>query len=37
MGYGKYRGLVSGTIGLSCARHMFFLPNGSVNLHKGEK
>ncbi|EMD33433.1 hypothetical protein CERSUDRAFT_25686, partial [Gelatoporia subvermispora B] len=28
---------VSGTVGLSCARHMFVLPGGGVDLQKGER
>ena len=32
MGYSGHWGKVSGTIGLSCARHMFTLPLGSVDL-----
>ncbi|EMD32484.1 hypothetical protein CERSUDRAFT_118810 [Gelatoporia subvermispora B] len=37
MGYGGYGGRVSGTVGLSCARHMFVLPGGGVDLEKGER
>lgn len=37
MGYGGYGGRVSGTVGLSCARHMFVLPGGGVDLQKGER
>ncbi|ETW79409.1 hypothetical protein HETIRDRAFT_322626 [Heterobasidion irregulare TC 32-1] len=37
MGYGGYWGKVSGTVGLSCARHMFVLPGGGVDLQKGER
>ncbi|RDX45950.1 hypothetical protein OH76DRAFT_1356862, partial [Lentinus brumalis] len=36
MGYGTYTGRVSGTVGLSCARHMFVLPTGTVDLTAGE-
>ncbi|OCH89243.1 hypothetical protein OBBRIDRAFT_804820 [Obba rivulosa] len=37
MEYGGYGGRVSGTVGLSCARHMFVLPGGGVDLQKGER
>ncbi|OCH93794.1 hypothetical protein OBBRIDRAFT_801700 [Obba rivulosa] len=37
MGYGGYRGRVSGTVGLGCAQHMFVLPGGGVDLQKGER
>ena len=37
MGYGGYWGNVSGTVGLSCARHMCVLPCGGVDLQKGER
>ncbi|PCH34427.1 hypothetical protein WOLCODRAFT_62365 [Wolfiporia cocos MD-104 SS10] len=37
MGFGRYGGKVSGTVGLSCARHMFVLPGGGVDLQKGER
>ncbi|OCH83779.1 hypothetical protein OBBRIDRAFT_815708 [Obba rivulosa] len=37
MGYGTYRGKVSGTVGVICARHMFVLPGGGVDLQKGER
>ncbi|EMD36363.1 hypothetical protein CERSUDRAFT_52053 [Gelatoporia subvermispora B] len=33
----RYGGRVSGTVGLSCARHMFVLPGGGVDLQKGER
>ncbi|KAI0708129.1 hypothetical protein C8T65DRAFT_708633 [Cerioporus squamosus] len=36
MGYGRYGGRVSGMVGLSCARHMFALPNSVVDLNVGE-
>ncbi|PIL33158.1 hypothetical protein GSI_04608 [Ganoderma sinense ZZ0214-1] len=36
MGYSQFGGRVSGTAGLSCARHMFLLPCGSVDLPRGE-
>ncbi|TFK79239.1 hypothetical protein K466DRAFT_505889, partial [Polyporus arcularius HHB13444] len=36
MGYSRFGGRVSGTVGLSCARHMFMLPCGSVDLDRGE-
>ncbi|KAI0684999.1 hypothetical protein C8T65DRAFT_712839 [Cerioporus squamosus] len=36
MGYGPYGGRVSGTVSLSCARHMFVLPTGTVDLTAGE-
>ena len=32
MGYSRYGGRVTGTVGLSCSRHMFTLPLGSVDL-----
>ncbi len=37
MDYGGHWGSVSGTLGLSCARHMFVLPGGGVDLQKGER
>ncbi|THG97971.1 hypothetical protein EW026_g4122 [Hermanssonia centrifuga] len=37
MGYSGHWGSVSGTLGLSCARHMFVLPGGGVDLQKGER
>ncbi|KAI0050137.1 hypothetical protein FA95DRAFT_686892 [Auriscalpium vulgare] len=37
LGYGGYWGNVSGTVGVSCARHMFVLPGGGVDLQKGER
>lgn len=37
MGLGPYWGRVSGTVGLFCARHMFVLPGGHVDLQKGER
>lgn len=37
MGYGGYWGKISGTVGLCCARHMFVLPGGGVDLQKGER
>ncbi|PSS00733.1 hypothetical protein PHLCEN_2v4114 [Hermanssonia centrifuga] len=37
MGYAGHWGNVSGTVGLSCARHMFVLPGGGVDLQKGER
>ncbi|KAJ3485437.1 hypothetical protein NLI96_g4969 [Meripilus lineatus] len=37
MGYHGYLGKVSGMIGLSCARQMFVLPSGGVDLEKGER
>ena len=37
MGYAGYGGAVSGTIGVSCARHMFILPSSGVDLKKGER
>lgn len=37
MGLGQYWGRVSGTVGLFCARHMFVLPGGHVDLQKGER
>ncbi|EJF55967.1 hypothetical protein DICSQDRAFT_150671 [Dichomitus squalens LYAD-421 SS1] len=36
MGYSRYGGRVTGTVGLSCARHMFTLPLGSVDLNGPE-
>ncbi|PIL28435.1 hypothetical protein GSI_08469 [Ganoderma sinense ZZ0214-1] len=36
MGYTRFGGRISGTVGLSCARHMFLLPCGSVDLPRGE-
>ncbi|PIL28222.1 hypothetical protein GSI_09634 [Ganoderma sinense ZZ0214-1] len=36
MGYSRFGGRISGTVGLSCARHMFLLPCGSVDLPRGE-
>ena len=36
MGYSGHWGVVSGLIGLSCARHMFVLPGGGVDLKLGE-
>ncbi|TBU25756.1 hypothetical protein BD311DRAFT_780148 [Dichomitus squalens] len=36
MGYSRFGGRVSGTVGLACARHMFLLPCGSVDLPAGE-
>ncbi|RPD55070.1 hypothetical protein L227DRAFT_475895, partial [Lentinus tigrinus ALCF2SS1-6] len=36
MGYSRFGGRVSGMVGLSCARHMFVLPNGTVDLTGGE-
>lgn len=37
LGYYGHWGSVSGTIGVSCARHMFMLPGGCVDLQKGER
>ncbi|KAJ3557540.1 hypothetical protein NM688_g1418 [Phlebia brevispora] len=37
MGYAGHFGAVSGTIGVTCARHMFILPGGGVDLQKGER
>jgi hypothetical protein len=37
MGLGPHWGKVSGTVGLFCARHMFPLPAGHVDLQKGER
>lgn len=37
MGYGGYGGRVSGTLRLSCTRHMFVLPGGGVDFQKGER
>ncbi|KAI0056526.1 hypothetical protein BV25DRAFT_1977834 [Artomyces pyxidatus] len=37
MGYGGYWGKISGTLGLFCARHMFAIPGGGVDLQKGER
>ncbi|KAF7796946.1 hypothetical protein EIP86_008132 [Pleurotus ostreatoroseus] len=37
LGYFGHWGSVSGTIGLGCARHMFALPSGAVDLQKGER
>ncbi|KAI0686739.1 hypothetical protein BC835DRAFT_1287652 [Cytidiella melzeri] len=36
MGYYGHWGSVSGLVGLSCARHMFVLPGGGVDLKVGE-
>ncbi|KAI0345239.1 hypothetical protein BDW22DRAFT_1470267 [Trametopsis cervina] len=36
MGYSGHWGSVSGLVGLSCARHMFVLPGGTVDLKVGE-
>ncbi|KAI0084023.1 hypothetical protein BDY19DRAFT_899301 [Irpex rosettiformis] len=36
MGYYGHWGAVSGLVGLSCARHMFVLPGGGVDLKVGE-
>ncbi|KAI0346486.1 hypothetical protein BDW22DRAFT_1462017 [Trametopsis cervina] len=36
MGFSGHWGSVSGIVGLSCARHMFVLPGGSVDLKVGE-
>ncbi|KAI1796329.1 hypothetical protein LXA43DRAFT_969822 [Ganoderma leucocontextum] len=36
MGYSRYKGRVSGVVGLSCARHMFALPCGTVDITGGE-
>ncbi|KAI0730475.1 hypothetical protein C8Q76DRAFT_613044 [Earliella scabrosa] len=36
MGYSRFKGRVSGTVGLSCARHMVMLPCGCVDLVAGE-
>ncbi|KAI0340954.1 hypothetical protein BDW22DRAFT_1485896 [Trametopsis cervina] len=36
MGFSGHWGSVSGMVGLSCARHMFVLPGGSVDLKVGE-
>ncbi|KAI0671448.1 hypothetical protein C8Q78DRAFT_973243 [Trametes maxima] len=35
MGSGKYKGKVSGVVGISC-RHMFMMPGGTVDLVKSE-
>ena len=37
MGYSRYKGRVSGVVGLSCARHMFTLPCGTVDITGGER
>ena len=37
MGYGSHLGKVSGTMGLSCSRHMFALGGGGVDLEGGER
>ena len=37
MGYSRYKGRVSGVVGLSCARHMFVLPCGTVDIIGGER
>ena len=37
MGHGKHWGKVSGTVGVFCARHMYALPGGVVDLQKGER
>lgn len=37
MGYGGYWGKVSGTVAITCARHMFMLPGSAVDLQKGER
>lgn len=37
MGYGAYWGKITGTVGLSCACHMYVLPGGGVDLQKGER
>ncbi|KAJ3552341.1 hypothetical protein NM688_g4199 [Phlebia brevispora] len=37
LGYFGHWGAVSGTIGILCARHMFALPGGAVDLQKGER
>ncbi|THG93084.1 hypothetical protein EW026_g8052 [Hermanssonia centrifuga] len=37
MGYSGHWGLVSSTLGLSCARHMFVLLGGGVDLQKWER
>ncbi|PCH37343.1 hypothetical protein WOLCODRAFT_83933 [Wolfiporia cocos MD-104 SS10] len=37
MGYGGHWSKVSGMVGLICARHMFVLPAGGVDLQKGER
>ncbi|KAI0093358.1 hypothetical protein BDY19DRAFT_859710, partial [Irpex rosettiformis] len=36
MGYYGHWGAVSGLVGLSCARHMFVMPGGGVDLKLGE-
>ncbi|KAI1785592.1 hypothetical protein LXA43DRAFT_899410 [Ganoderma leucocontextum] len=36
MGYSRYKGRVSGVVGLSCARHMFAIPCGTVDITGGE-
>ncbi|KAI0675894.1 hypothetical protein C8Q78DRAFT_1066529 [Trametes maxima] len=36
IGQGKYKGKISGVVGISC-RHMFMLPNGVVDLTRAEK
>lgn len=37
MGYGGHWGAVSGILGMTCARHMFVLPGGELDLEKGEQ
>lgn len=37
MNYAGHWGAVSGTMGVSCARHMFVLPGSGVDLQKGER
>ena len=37
LGLGVYCGQISGTVGVFCARHMFVLPGGHVDLQKGER
>ncbi|KAI0713022.1 hypothetical protein C8T65DRAFT_695089 [Cerioporus squamosus] len=32
MGYSRFTGRLSGMVGLSCARHMFVMPNGTVDI-----
>ncbi|KAI1796811.1 hypothetical protein LXA43DRAFT_879378 [Ganoderma leucocontextum] len=36
MGYSRYKGRVSGVVGLSCTRHMFVFPCGTVDILGGE-
>ncbi len=36
MGYGRFGGRVAGMVGLTCARHMFVLPCGCVDLPGAE-